>query len=113
MEEKGYAVVVVAEGAGEELLGESTVKDASGWVDLSRLQACVSILYSCVTSHRTWISQRLDFLKRSRAFYARTTLARATLVSHSQKRDLTFVVEASKVVTTAEGMLEVHSAASE
>lgn len=41
MEEKGYAVVVVAEGAGEELLGESTVKDASGWVDLSRLKnAC-------------------------------------------------------------------------
>eukprot|EP00903_Cladosiphon_okamuranus_P007572 g7346.t1 len=30
VEEKGYAVVVVAEGAGEELLGESTVKDASG-----------------------------------------------------------------------------------
>lgn len=30
VEEKGYAVVVVAEGAGEELLGESTAKDASG-----------------------------------------------------------------------------------
>lgn len=30
IEEKGYAVVVVAEGAGEELLGESTEVDASG-----------------------------------------------------------------------------------
>lgn len=30
VEEKGYAVVVVAEGAGEELLGENTTKDASG-----------------------------------------------------------------------------------
>ncbi|CAN0528258.1 unnamed protein product, partial [Ectocarpus sp. 8 AP-2014] len=30
VEEKGYAVVVVAEGAGEELLGENTAKDASG-----------------------------------------------------------------------------------
>lgn len=30
VEEKGYAVVVVAEGAGEELLGESTETDASG-----------------------------------------------------------------------------------
>lgn len=30
VEDKGYAVVVVAEGAGEELLGESTAKDASG-----------------------------------------------------------------------------------
>lgn len=30
VEEKGYAVVVVAEGAGEGLLGESTAKDASG-----------------------------------------------------------------------------------
>lgn len=36
VEEKGYAVVVVAEGAGEELLGQSTAKDASGWVDLRR-----------------------------------------------------------------------------
>lgn len=32
VEEKGFAVVVVAEGAGEELLGESTSKDASGCV---------------------------------------------------------------------------------
>ena len=32
VEEKGYAVVVVAEGAGEELLGESTATDASGCV---------------------------------------------------------------------------------
>ena len=30
VKEKGYAVVVVAEGAGEELLGESTEVDASG-----------------------------------------------------------------------------------
>lgn len=30
VKEKGYAVVVVAEGAGEELLGESTETDASG-----------------------------------------------------------------------------------
>ena len=30
MKQKGYAVVVVAEGAGEELLGESTETDASG-----------------------------------------------------------------------------------
>ena len=30
VEQQGYAVVVVAEGAGEELLGESTEKDASG-----------------------------------------------------------------------------------
>lgn len=36
VEEKGYAVVVVAEGAGEELLGESTVKDASGWVEFEQ-----------------------------------------------------------------------------
>lgn len=28
MKQKGYAVVVVAEGAGEELLGESTETDA-------------------------------------------------------------------------------------
>lgn len=32
VEEKGYAVVVVAEGAGEELLGTSTITDASGSV---------------------------------------------------------------------------------
>lgn len=30
VKQKGYAVVVVAEGAGEELLGESTETDASG-----------------------------------------------------------------------------------
>ncbi|CAM9580231.1 unnamed protein product, partial [Hapterophycus canaliculatus] len=30
VEERGYAVVVVAEGAGEELLGESSATDASG-----------------------------------------------------------------------------------
>ena len=31
-------MVVVAEGAGEELLGESTAKDASGWVELYKHQ---------------------------------------------------------------------------
>lgn len=36
VKEKGYAVVVVAEGAGEEILGETGETDATGWVTNAR-----------------------------------------------------------------------------
>jgi 6-phosphofructokinase 1 len=40
--EKGYAVVVVAEGAGEELLGANAETDASGNKKLPKVSACTS-----------------------------------------------------------------------
>lgn len=57
VEEKGYAVVVVAEGAGEELLGESTAKDASGSV-----QSRSSITQSSTTT----ITKEFAYLSRER-----------------------------------------------
>lgn len=39
MKKNGFAVVVVAEGAGEELLGESTETDASGNKKLPQIGA--------------------------------------------------------------------------
>jgi 6-phosphofructokinase 1 len=41
--EKGYAVVVVAEGAGEELLGANAETDASGNKKLPKVSNCISL----------------------------------------------------------------------